>query len=250
MFPLLGGLISGGASLLGSMFSSDTAAKNNQQQIAAQQQMQQESESFNAGQADISRAYNTQMSNTAYQRASADMKAAGINPMVMANGGSAASTPSSPTASIGTPTVPVSQSRGAFAGIGDAVNKGLDAAVTAKTFDRMTQEIANLKAQEIKTGAETLTEQRKPELVSAETGATKARESETYQDVTAKKLDRARQEFEAMKYLDLSGISDTARKTGNIAQWGAGKISDVVAPLLSSALGTKALTSAFKDRWP
>lgn len=40
------------------------------------------------------RIYETHMSNTAYQRASADMKAAGINPALLAGSAKAASTPS------------------------------------------------------------------------------------------------------------------------------------------------------------
>lgn len=243
MFPLLTGLISGGASLLGSMFSSDTSAQNTQAQIAAQQQMQGQTEQFNAQQAQLNRDYQTQMSNTAYQRASQDMQKAGINPAVMFGSGSAASSPGGSVASVGTPTPPVSQSRGALSGLGDAVNRGLDAAVTAKSFDRMTQEIANLKTQQVKTAAEAATEMQRPELVKAET-------STVQQDTTAKRLDRARQEWEAIKYLDLSGIPDAARKTGNIGAWGAGKISDVISPIVSGALGVKALSSTFKDRWP
>ena len=53
---------------------------------------------FNAEQAQLARDYEAEMSNTAYQRAIADMKAAGINP-VLALGKSGASTPSGSAAS-------------------------------------------------------------------------------------------------------------------------------------------------------
>lgn len=56
--------------------------------------------SFNAEQAQLSRDWQERMSNTAYQRASADIKAAGFNPaMMISNGG--ASVGSSPVAHSG-----------------------------------------------------------------------------------------------------------------------------------------------------
>lgn len=55
---------------------------------------------FNAQQAQIQRDWETQMSNTAYQRAVDDMKAAGLNPAMMyASGGQGASTPTGANAS-------------------------------------------------------------------------------------------------------------------------------------------------------
>lgn len=55
---------------------------------------------FNAQQAELNRQWATSMSNTAYQRGMADMKAAGLNPILMfGSGHSAASVPSSSAAS-------------------------------------------------------------------------------------------------------------------------------------------------------
>lgn len=54
---------------------------------------------FNANEAQKQRNYQTEMSNTAYQRATKDMQEAGLNPAMMYGAGSAASTPSGATAS-------------------------------------------------------------------------------------------------------------------------------------------------------
>lgn len=172
MWPMIGGLISGGASLLGNMFSANTSAQNTQAQLAAQQGMLNQTEQFNASQADINRQFQSneiqqqegfqeQMSGSAYRRAVMDMKMAGLNPMMMFGGGGAASTPmggaaSGSTASVGTPGVPMPQTQSGLAGLGDVVGKAVNSAIAVKSFDKMSDEVANLQAENARIKAATI----------------------------------------------------------------------------------------------
>nr|QJB19249.1 MAG: DNA pilot protein [Microvirus sp.] len=219
MNPLTGGIIAGGMNLLGSMFSNSTSASNTQAQIQAQQQMQQQT-----------MAWNEKMSNTAYQRASTDMQAAGLNPAMMFSSGSAASSPQ-----MSPQQIPVAQNRGALAGIGEATERAISSAVQVKTMDKMSDEMANLVTQNShlnelvkQVQASTATERERKSQVQATT-------ANIEQDTTRAKLDRARQEWEAIKHLDLSSIPDAVRKSGNIGAWAGGKIGDAIAPVTNSA---------------
>lgn len=93
MWQFLGGLASGLMGLVGGSMANSANANianaNNQFQLWS---MREQMANQNA-QAEINRAWQEQMSNTAYQRTTADMKAAGINPMLAIMQGGA-STPS------------------------------------------------------------------------------------------------------------------------------------------------------------
>jgi hypothetical protein len=242
MWPLIGGIVSGGASLLGSMFSSDTSAKNTQAQIAAQQQNQMETERFNAEQVGQQENFQQQMSNSAYTRASADMKNAGLNPMMMFGSGGAASTPSGSSASVGTPQVPMPQTTSPLAGLGDAVGKAVNTAISAKTFEKMTEEIANIRTDSARMVAGTaLTEQ-----------STKTEEMETEKRaaegvLTKYKIPGARvsaREAGAVEALP-NWLRDIASQTGYLSDKGS-KTADLIGSLVNSA---RRGVPSFNDRF-
>lgn len=218
MLPLLGGLITGGAGLLSSFMSSTTSAQNTQAQIAASQQQQATQNQFQE-----------QMSNTAYQRASADMKAAGLNPSMMFGSGSAASSPSGSSiqAPMPTRTSPLGD-------LGSTVGKAVNSAVEMQTFQKMTEEIANLKALQAKTVAETVTEQKRPALVSAHEALT--REETLGRGLQNIRETPATQEAEGV--LDLP--KGVVQKVG-VGKYAAGALGDVISPVVSSALRLKGL---------
>lgn len=86
----------------GTTGSSLTTAQQQQNAFTMQQQVAQQQ--FNAEQAALNRDWQERMSNTAYQRGTADMISAGLNPAMMYGGSAAsASTPSGSAASSAAP---------------------------------------------------------------------------------------------------------------------------------------------------
>lgn len=256
MFPLLGGLISGGASLLGNLFSSNTSAQNTQAQIQGQEALQSGSEQFNAAeaektrdfnaqQADINRQYQTQMSNTAFQRSRADAVAAGLNPMVLAGMGGAStpsgSTASGPSASIGTPSMPTPQRTSPLAGLGDAVSKAMSTAIQVKTIDKIAEEISNISADtKLSNATSALRQQELPTQV-AETTRRGAEAKSAEEDVAVHKL--ARQRAEALSsHPTMIDIGEPTKYVSGVA----GSVADLAASLVSTA---RRGISSFSDRF-
>nr|AVQ10223.1 minor capsid protein [Gokushovirinae environmental samples] len=97
---------------------------------------QEDAQNFNMQQASVNRDWQTQMSNTAVQRHVADLQAAGLNPLLAANGAQA-STPSGTTAS----TAPISP----HTSIAQGAATASQIAVNDATADKLKAEAENIR---------------------------------------------------------------------------------------------------------
>lgn len=157
MFDMLMGIGTGLAGAAAQYFggretnrSNETIANN---ATSANREEAQINRDFQSREAATARQWEEQMSNTAYQRQAADMKAAGINPIVaIGNGASTpnASVPSGAQASAETTTL-----QNPMAGMSSWISSGLEAAKLGAQLDNMNEQKKLMEAQRIKTGVDT-----------------------------------------------------------------------------------------------
>lgn len=129
----LGGFLGPLGSGIASAFGASAAASTNADE---QEKTNQEMMGFNAQQAQLNRDFQTEMSNTAYQRAMGDMRAAGLNPMLAYQQGGA-STPSGSTASanLTAPAPGVNIAAPIGKGLETGISSAMEVAKTMKDLD-------------------------------------------------------------------------------------------------------------------
>lgn len=153
----IGGAIAGAASLAGNVFSANSANAA----TAGANEMSQ-------GIARDNNAFSERMSSTAYQRSTADLKAADLNPMLaLMKGGASTPTPSSPT--INPPNAQ---------GVGPGINAAINAASTVAAMDKVHADT------EVSRAAKALTEAQTTNALSS-AGALDAKKDQTRQEMTS-----------------------------------------------------------------
>lgn len=211
---------------------------------------------FQADEVSKNRAYQTQMSNTAYQRAMEDMKSAGLNPILAYQKGGATTPPggaasgsmpggsqgSGGAASHSPQNMALHNTQSPFAGLGDVVGKMVNTAVSMKTFDKMTEEIANIQADTSKRKAEEkLTTQR--ELTEfEETHKRKGEGQATHMRLEGEK--RKEEEEAAIRNMPM-WLRDMLVQTG----YGGSKVSDAVSAVPKLASSANSVRHTFSERF-
>ncbi|UDN67639.1 DNA pilot protein [robinz microvirus RP_81] len=199
--------------------------------------LQRENRDWAGAQADKQMNFQKDMSNTQYQRAMADMRAAGLNPLLAYQQGGAGNLSGAmayqgaPTASAsqGSATPPMQAFQGrAFTGnqnsapdfargISSIVNSALD---TYKTMAH----VDNLRAQTEKTVAETVTEKDRPGNVRADTARKEAEMLKTLEEIPNVKAMLGN--INATTAAQLANAGLTQEEIKSMQQWGSKQAPD------------------------
>jgi len=225
---MLDGLISGGASLIGGWMANEATEKR-----------QEDAQRFNAEQAAISREWNERMSSTAYQRGMADMKQAGLNPILAYQKGPASS-PTGATAST------------SFTPATDIVSPAVNSAMAAT---RLREEVKNMQATNANLVQDLANKKATEDLTFQQTKESQVREANTYNQtlLLIEKLPQEQREAIKAKIdsdLYKTSVGQTLRTTGTggdeiaRAAGGVKSVVDIVKPGIPWRRGTE-----FNDRW-
>lgn len=179
------GLAQGALSFLGGERANAANAQMAREQMDFQREMLARQEAINGAQAQANRDFQERMANTAYQRAMADMRAAGLNPILAYSQGGAAS-PSGGAASVGLPSGATARMENTLSGVLSTALQAVQAigAIRQQAEQiQLTREQAQLvrnQQMQVSTNtalqaAQTTTEQERPNLVRAQSNTERER---------------------------------------------------------------------------
>lgn len=209
---IIGSLITGAAGWFGQQETNKMQAQMQQQQMQFQERM----------------------SNTAYQRASSDMQAAGLNPAMMFGSGGASS---SPQGSGATPLVKSGLDADA---VQKAISSASQAAITAAQVKQIEAETVNKQAQ-------TVTELQRPGLVDADVALRRSQERVSGKEEQIRHHTIPIVRNEALTAKNQEKLTATARQILDQAALVGRKGSEALRPITDVLRGAKDAKRAFGD---